>query len=501
MKKYPAQWHFLVLLRILYLQDIMNEFCTPAPAGRGGGGKSLSASAIRDIARRVLAGTLALVLLLTSVLYTQAVVTLDPSGQTDDTARLAAMRLIQSDEYANASTGHRLSMMMRHYMTLVKDYEDYELGASIAIAQGKFADAAACTERAIGLYQGERAGLNRLYLRRGYLGILMNDYEDADRWLSRAVNGEERVEALSVRAQVRLELGKTREAVRDADACLARAGEPEQELALLVSVYESAGEYARLADVYTRMLQSGRPGRADFLLERAACYANLGEPEKTAADCAAYLEEGGADACEAWTLTGIGWMRAGRYEEAAQAFGSAADAAEDPSDSLLYYAVLCATMAGDMERASTYGDMAHGRTVSHAQASRLVRLEEGSRAELLLMTARAHMVLGEYLPAAGVLSVYAAENPDGQPVRFLRGTCLLAAGLPGQAAAELEAALDAQEDEAQCRYALGLCRMQTDRQEDAAREFAWVMDNSDDPELTAQAKAMLSQLEGAHTGS
>lgn len=457
----------------------------------------MNASAIRDIAKRVLAGTLAAVLLLTSVLYTQAVVDLNPYAQKDDTARLAAMRLIQSDEYANSSTGSRISMLMRHYLTLVKDYDDYELGASIAISQGKFADAAACTDRAIELYKGSKSGLSALYLRQGYLYILMDDYESADQWLSRVVSGEERVEALSVRAQVRLALGRTDEAVADADACLERAEDPEQTLPLLVNVYESAGEYGRLAEVYTRMMEGGQLTGTDGLLERAACYANLGEAERAAADCEAYLAEGGADVCEAWTLTGIGWMRAGRYAEAAQAFGHAADAEDEPSDSLLYYAVLCATMAGDMERACTYGDMVHERSISHEQTSRLVHLEEGSRADLLLMTARAHMALGEYLPAAGVFNVYASENPDGQPVHFLRGTCLLAAGLPEQAAAELETALAMQEDEAQCRYTLGLCYMQMGKAEEAVTELDWVIGSSGDSELAAQAAQMKAQLEGA----
>ena len=87
--------------------------------------------------KRIIAGILALLTAASTVLYTQTSIVLNSEALNERTQLLAAAQLLQTNEYAEMSRLGRISAYMKYYLSLAKSYEEYELGASMAVAQGK----------------------------------------------------------------------------------------------------------------------------------------------------------------------------------------------------------------------------------------------------------------------------------------------------------------------------------------------------------------------------
>ena len=462
--------------------------------------------------RRVLAGGLVVALFATGTLYNATNVALNANVLAKNAAVVAAMQLLENDEYANLGRFGRMSRYMQDYLTVARDYDDYELGAAIAISKGNYEDALACTDLSITGYEGDEIGLGDLYLRKGYLYTLLEDYESAETWLNRGIELHSSPEAYLTRAQVRLSLGDTQGALDDVAIYIDTADDAMELLPNLINVYEAAGDYQTAVGYYTMLLDDETYHKDDYYLNRAYCYTNMGEMDPAEADCASYSAAGGTDVAMADVMLGIGWMRQGEYSKADEFFLQALDDGYDNPEALNYYIVLCAYISGDYERTCEYGDQAvqaildgsGGQTASlqleESTGKLQVTLAETDLSSLCLMTGAAHVQLGDFDSA--IDSLTACLKTDGSTVfaNYLRGSCLLAAERYEEALADFDAAIEAGEEVEKSRYGRGICRMQLGDREGAMEDFDWVMLNGEDEDLFETTYEMVQQLLTEDTG-
>lgn len=456
--------------------------------------------------RRILAGVLVVVMVITGTLYSATNISLNAKALEKKAAVLAAMQLLNSDDYASLGRLGRMSRYMQDYLTVAKDYDDYELGAAIAISKENYDDALACTDAAVGCYTGDDTGLGDLYLRKGYLYTLMEDYENAAEWLDKGILLHDAPEARLTRAQVRLSLGDTAGALADVKGYIATAEDAMELLPNLINIYEAAGDYQTAADYYTLLIDDETYRSNDYYLNRAYCYTNLGQMELAEADCALYAAAGGADAATADVMLGIGWMRQGEYTRADKAFLSTLERGYANPDALNYYIVLCAYISGDYEQACKYGDSAvqdilngtggqtAGLQLEQETGKLKVSLAKTDISSLCLMTGAAHVQMGDYDSA--IDSLTACLKTDGGTVfaNYLRGSCLLTAERYEEALADFDAAIAAGEEVENSTYSRGICRMQLGDREGALDDFDWVMLNGENQELFEAAYQLMQQL-------
>ncbi len=420
--------------------------------------------------------------------------------------RLAATQLLKSDPYANSSRVRRMSEFARSLLRGKRSYEDYELAVQIAIAQGSYGEALAFQEKALAVFEGSEEEAAELYLRMGYLYVLLGEFEKALSWLDLGVAVKPYVEPVLTRAQVRLNLGDVEGALTDVDACLEAVGDSLTLLPDMVNIYGAAGEYEKAVELWTRLLDTGEA--EDYRLDRAFCYVQLGRMGEAEDDVQRYLERRGENAATANAVLAMGFLRSGEYVKADEYFARALSGEDSDPYSLYYYIVLCAYLTGKYERACEYGEgllerLERGEDAGAAQLSvedvsgRLqVELVPADIAQLGRMVGASHMMLGEFRRAAEVLTLSLREKDDAA-VRYLRGSSLLAQERFGEALEDFEAALAAGVQTESSRYSAGVCRMQLGELPEALEAFDWVARNGEDPALREEAARQAERLRAA----
>ena len=464
-------------------------------------------SNIRRLLVRIIAGLLVLSMIPGLVMFSQTGISTGASGDANRSVRLAAQQLLENDPYARRSRIRRMSDFARNLLKTKRSAEDYELAAQIAIAQGKYDEALAFQEKALDVFEGSEEEFASQYLRMGYLYAVLGEYAKAENWLNLGIAVTPYVEAVLTRAQVRLNLNDTEGALQDVDACYETVGDETSLLPDMVNIYEAAGAYETAVRLWKRVLDAG--GSSDYLLDRAYCYVELGQMTEAEADAGRYLETHGDNAAAAYTMLGMGFLRAGEYKRADEYFAKALSGGESDPWSLYYYVVLCAYLTGDYERASDYGTqlidrMRQGETVGAAQlgiedvtGKMKVGLKPVDYAQLCRMTGASQMMRGQYAQAAETLTLSLNEKNDPD-VRYLRGSSLLAEERYEEALKDFTAAERGGADRERCRYGSGVCRMQLDQTREAVRDFTWVTENGKDETLREEAAR---QIELLQTGS
>ena len=461
-------------------------------------------SNIRRILVRVIAGLLVLSMIPGLVMFSQTGISMGASGDENRSVRLAAQQLLDSDPYAKRSRVRRMSDFARNLLKTKRSAEDYELAIDIAIAQGKYDEALAFQEKELEAFEGGEEELAAQYLRMGYLYAVLGEYAKAENWLNLGIAVTPYVEAVLTRAQVRLNLGDTTGAVRDAGACLSAAGDSAALLPELVNIYEAAGEYATAANLWTRVLEDG--GDEKYLLDRAYCYVQLGKMTEAEQDGERYLKDHEENRAITGTLLGTGFLRAGDYTKANRYFTLALSGSETDPWSLYYYVVICASLTGDHERACEYGErlierIRQGENPGAAQAgvedvTGKVRaeLKPLDYAHLCQLTGASYMKLGNFAQAAEVLTL-SLEEKDDPYVRYLRGSSLLAESRWSEALEDFTAAEAGGAEQENCRYSMGVCHMQLGETEKALTDFAWVTENGQNASLREEAARQAQRLE------
>ena len=437
------------------------------------------------------------------LVFQQTGVNRNATEEANRSVRLAARQLLKEDAYANRSRVERMSDFARNLLGGKRTFEDYDLAIQIAIAQARYDEALAFQEKALAEFEGSEKEEAGQYLRAGYLCVLLGEYERALNWLDLGITVTPYVEAVLTRAQVRLNLGDTEGAVRDATACLTANGDISSLLTELVNIYEAAGEFATAARLWTEILDGG--GSTDGLLDRAYCYVELGRMTEAEADVSGYLETHPENRAVADTMLGMGFLRTGDYAKANGYFAQALDGGESDPGSLYYYLVLCAYLTGDYERACEYGEKLAER-VRKGEAAGTARMSVEDvtgkiRVELIpldlrhlyQMTGASYMMRSDYARATEMLTL-SLEQADDPYVRYLRGSSLLAEQRWAEALVDFAAAEQGGESPEKCRYSAGVCRMQMGNTEEAIAAFAWVAENGQDGDLRAEAARQAERL-------
>jgi len=456
------------------------------------------------LALRIIAIAIVITMIPGILVFRQTSVQTDATRDENRSVRLAAQQLLQNDRYANRSRIERMSDFARNLLSGKRSFEDYDLAIQIAIAQGRYDEAAAYQEKALEVFEGSEEESAAQYLRMGYLYVLLGEYEKALNWLDLGIAVTPYVEAVLTRVQVRLNLGDTAGAVRDAGACLSAAGDSAALLPELVNIYEAAGEYATAANLWTRVLENG--GDSKYLLDRAYCYVQLGKMTEAEQDGERYLKDHEENRAITGTLLGTGFLRAGDYTKANRYFTLALSGSETDPWSLYYYVVICASLTGDHERACEYGErlierIRQGENPGAAQAgvedvTGKVRaeLKPLDYAHLCQLTGASYMKLGNFTRAAEVLTL-SLEEKDDPYVRYLRGSSLLAESRWSEALEDFTAAEAGGAEQENCRYSMGVCRMQLGETEKALEDFSWVTENGQNASLREEAARQAQRLE------
>jgi len=463
----------------------------------------------RGIWLRVLAGFLVFVIAFGIVVGSRTNIAVFPERELNKATRLAAVQLLAESGYANASRFGRMARYTRSVLAGKYAPEDFELASQIAFAQGDYKTALDLTAQAVELFRGQRDKEAALSLQIGYLNVMESDFEEALRWLDRGITLSEDPDARLVRAQVLVNLGRADQAIKDVEVYLRTAENAEAGVADLTNVYEAAGDYATAARLYTSLID--RTGSTEYCLNRAYCYASLGEIDAAASDRDAYAAGGGSEVATADVMLGIGWMRQGEYARAGERFIQALDEGYSDAPSLYYYVVLCAYITGDSERACRYGDQLIDRinggfefgnasvNLENATGRLNVTLARTDLSSLCLMTGASHIRMGDFDQAVDKLTKCLEQNEDVVYANYLRGSCLLAAEKYEEAVRDFTVAIDAGEEVEKSRYGRGVCRMQLGDAEGAMEDFDWVLLNGEDPEIFEEAAKMMDMLMNPET--
>ena len=455
---------------------------------------------------RIVAAVL-VVAIVSGLLYQQTDISLTAAGNSNKSVRMAAMQLLKNDPYANASRLERMSVFARNLLRGERTSEDYDSAAQIAIAQARYGEAVALTEKALAAYEGDDVGAAILSLRMGYLYAVLEQYQKAVEWLDLGITVLPLTEAVLTRAQVKLNMGDTEGALMDVNACLEAAGDSGELLPDLINVIEAAGQYERAAGFWSKLINAG--GGADYLLHRAYCYCQTGRMAEAEEDVTRYAEAGGMETGQANAMLGMGFMRAGSYASAEGYFIRALQGGYAHPESLYYYVTMCAYLSGNYERACAYGErlislVQGGENVGSAEIGvesvtglLQVTFRPMDYGTLCRMTGASYTRLGDFVRGAQVLTIALEQNPADAYAAYLRGSCLLAAGEYQSAAADFDACIAAGEQTENSRYSRGLCRMLSGDAQGAAEDFEWLLANSRDEELAADAAEMLREMDNA----
>ncbi len=453
---------------------------------------------------RITAGMLAVIMILSVVLYNSSGVTMDTDSYVEKDTRLAARELMKDNTYAGNSRVGQMMTFARSVLTGNRTLSDVEEKFEIAVSQKRYDDAINLTEQAISLYPDEDETKGRLYLRMGYLYVLKDDAQAAAGWLDKGIALAPSPEAYLTRAQVELDLGDAEAALRDAEVYMQTAENPDELLADLVNIYEATGEYETAAGMYTKLI-SGENG-GEYLLNRAYCLTRLGRLEEAAEDRERYGAAGGTELASADVMIGLGWMQTKDYAQAGDSFIKALGENYADPESLYFYVVLCSYMTENYQRVCDYGDQLialvqnGGKTVTaeigvEKMTGRLnISLVKMDLAALYQMNGASHLATGNYETAESRLTACLAEKPDDAYASYLRGVSRLALGRFSEAAADFDTSVAADVETERSRYSRAICRMQTGDTEGAADDLDWVLLHGTDKDLFETASALQTQL-------
>ena len=453
---------------------------------------------------RITAAVLAVIMILSVILYQQSGVTLKAEDFETKGARIAARQLLKGDDYANASTLKRMTTLARSLIRGKHTIEELETGVQVAVAQANYDEAITLTKKIMDQYEGDEQGVGGYCLRLGYLYVMKNDAENALKWLNSGIEYAPTPEAHVVRAQVLLSMDRIQESLEDVNVYMETAENPEDLMPDLINVYEVAGEYETAVSLYTRLIDlSGDP---EYLLNRAYCRTNMNQMETAQADRDEYAAAGGRELASADVMIGLGWMRRNDYKNAGDSFARAIDENYADPNSVYYYVVLCAYVNEDYERVCKYGDQLIDRllkgesmenasyTVEKTTGRLNVTLAQMDVSSLCLMTGASHVQLESYDQAAESLTACLKADQGVVYANYLRGTCYLVAERYEEAISDFDISIAAGEEVERSRYGRGVCRMETGDKAGAIEDFEWVVFNGQDEELFNEASLLITQL-------
>ncbi len=435
--------------------------------------------------KRIMAGFLALVFILSMVLTVRAQIRFSGLNYVGRVSEYAARLTEDNTGYLSKSTLDRAWSILRTTVRRPQTYQDYELYASIAIAREDYETAIPYMRGCVDTYDGgDDAELAVLWLRLASLQVLREKYSDGIEALERALALDDTLApAYFLRAELNYTLGDAEAAVADLDAYRSLENSDPVILASLGELYEATGDFAAAAECYTAGITNERTYSDDLLVKRARCRVQLGDMDKARTDLESYFTRGGADPDgEAAAMLAVCRMNVEDYAGAYEMFHRAiADGYADPY--LLYsQSLLCAYMAGDYAGAARDGE----RAITWAET----RGENSG--ELHFWVGLANLVSEDYSGASRHFERAAEQDGTQKDLNYYRGVSALAQEQPEEAIVFFTRSIELEESVTPSLYDRAICALSLGRWWEASEDLREVLQRGDDEDLCTKAQELLA---------
>lgn len=440
----------------------------------------------RVVQKRIMAMLLVIVFLLGMYLSFRVQIKFSGLNYVGNVAEYAAKLTENNTGYLSEGTLERAWSILRTSVRRPKTFDEFNTYASIAIAREDYENAAVYLQGCLDTCSGGVAEEAVLCLRLGSLYVLMQDFEEAVKWLDLAlVKDDTLASAYFLRAEVRLEQGETQAALDDLHRYQETEGSSPVILASLGALYESAGEYENAVSCYTLGLSNAQSYQDATYVSRARCYIFLGEMTEARRDLERYfiLTDVDPDG-EAAAMLGMCLMDAGEFAGAIEQFHHAVENGYENAWLLYSQSVMCAYVMGD-----------YGTAVRDGKLALAGSDEAGENgAELALWIALSYFAREQWQEATEYFAQAAERDADLEDLRFYQGVCAFSQNDPDTAIRCFTASIERGESLSESYYNRALCYLQLEDAASAEEDLLHFLELSEDEALRAQTEELLEAL-------
>lgn len=431
------------------------------------------------VAVRVIALVLAVLLLLEVGLFNASTVRFLRERYVESDYEDLADYLVQDDEYMSMTRLERMRAILAN-MLAPETYDDYEMAASIAVANEDYAKASEYLAGCIRLFEGDEKGLAELHVKLGCVYGLRDHWTMASSSFERAAEIDaENANAWLLLSESQLRLGDYEQALEAVLTYQSLAPLNASQYVAVAGMQLQLGRNEDAVESCTAALALDDCNRAETCYTRAQARYLLGDAAAAAADAEEALAAG-ESSMECRVLLAMCYDELGDYAASLPIYqGLLADGMTD--ESMYEQAVQTAYLLEDYET-----------MISLAQEALRQPGDAAERVELYKWLGAAYIELQDYPAAEENLSIYFERAEGGGELYYLRGLARLAQeNYPG-AEADFTVTLEKAEgliDES--LYNRGLCRLWLEDAEGAAADFQLILDRGANPEIVEMVKQLL----------
>ena len=433
---------------------------------------------------RIIAALLAVLLVGELVLSNMANVKFNASKYANTEYSDAAEYLEENDEYLSATKLARMRAVVRTLQT-PQNYEQYSLFASVAIADGEYAQAVEYINKCIELYEGgDDRELSELYIKCGCLWALQSDWDMAAEELEKGLELDpSNADGQLMIAEVYLRTEKYDKALEYMELYEKENSLDASQYIAIATMQFSLGRYSEAVNSCSLALEQESCDKASALYLRAQCYYMLEDYDKAQSDCEGCCEEGG-DELEAKLLGAMCCENRGDTRGALDFYLDMIDAGLQ-DQSLYERAVSCAYTLDDYESMASVS----------ASALEKLELEESSVLDFKKWLGIAQLELENYADAEKNLSAYLAADDSLKELFYLRGLCRLSIEDYKGAEEDFTEAMSQEDIQDESQYNRAICRLQLEDSKGAAADFEEILNRGKDPEVIAMVYDLLGLTE------
>ena len=395
---------------------------------------------------RVTAGLMALIMLLTTVLYSMGRVSVDPSEYANDAESAAAGYLVENNNYINQNSLLRGGQAAVAAVSVPRSFDDFYRLAEIAIARRQYGEALEAIDRCLTLDDAVDSSLTAtLWLKHGSLLTLLGDHEQALVSLKKAT---------------------------DLDVDLADAWLVQVELYIGDEIWPQA---VQCLNVYLDL----KPDDSRMYGVMGELLAIIGDYRGAVTNYTISLETNNAIDAHVYLLRGGCLIQVGDYQKAVDDFNRAAQYGAD-EDLCRENLALCHLLLEDYQAVLVDG----APLISSNQAS----------AELAQRMGVAAMALEQTDKARALFSRSIGLNKDLPTNYYYRGVCHMSLKQYQDACVDFAVSIQRGEMLQPCYYNRGVCYLKLEEFEMAQADMEKTLEAGNDVLLNKSARDVLNQL-------
>ena len=429
---------------------------------------------------RIIAALLAILLVGEIVLSNMANVKFSASQYENTEYSEAADYLEENDEYLSSTKLDRMRAVVRTLLA-PRDYEEYSIFASVAIADGEYAKAIVYLNKCTELYEGgDDRELSELYIKCGCLYALQSDWSMAAAKLKKGLELDpSNTDGQLMIAEAYLRTEKYDKALEYMELYGKDNPLNASQYIAVATMQFSLGRYAEAVNSCDLAMEQEDCDRASVLYLRAQCYYMMEEYDKAQADSESCYNEGG-DELQTRLLGAMCCENRGDIRGSLDLYLSMIEAGLQ-DQSLYERAVSCAYTLDDYEAMASVS----------AAALENLELEEASVLDFKKWLGIAQLELENYADAEKNLSAYLAADDSVKELFYLRGICRLSIEDYAGAEADFTESMTQEDIQDESQYNRAVSRLQLDDSEGAAADFEEILTRDKDPEVVAMVYDLL----------